>query len=260
MNMHQTTPLLFLICLLPACQSTGSVVLETSSDTGAATTDVGTNPSPVTGTETETATETEPEPDECEGLQFQFDQGADGFTHAASDEAFDDPWELGEPDGERCYSGDSCWNTRLDGDYGDCEAGYILSPTIDLSACADPDQRVVVQFWHLYRFEEASSDTLWDGGLVQFSDDDGSTWRDTSPDPAYDGIIEGNYGECGATPEIDGHEAWSEIIRGDSWTQVQIPVSADYRTAEFRIRFLFGSDRAVTDTGWYIDDVEIRTE
>ena len=39
-----------------------------------------------------------------------------------------------------------------------------------------------------------------------------------------------------------------------------MPVAQALRTAEFRVRFLMGSDRGAQEHGWYIDDVEVRVE
>ncbi len=192
----------------------------------------------------------------CEGVLFDFDDGDQGFDSEETDPGFDDPWEFGEPDDEDCHTGEDCWVTNLDGDYGDCEAGQLLSPTIDLSACAGGNT-VELTFWHLYRFEEASSGTLWDGGFVQLSGDGGATWEGAETSPVYTGLIEGNYSECPGTPEVDGHRGWSDRIPGNDWRQVTVSVDEELLTDGFRVRFVFGSDRMETDEGWYIDDLEI---
>ena len=192
----------------------------------------------------------------CEGRLFTFESGDEGFTHAAADGGFDESWELGNPQGEGCYSDQECWVTNLQGEYGDCESGELLSPVIDLSAC---EGNVTLTFWHLYRFEEPEQ-TIWDGGLVQLSDDGGDSWESVQPAPSYDGAVEGNYSECNGSPEIDGSRAWSGTVPGNDWIQVVVPVEESFLTSGFRIRFLYGTDRGVTDEGWYIDDVEVVVE
>jgi len=197
----------------------------------------------------------------CDGVAvlFDFETGDQGFTHDETDDGFGDPWEVGTPDDEDCHSGDSCWVTSLQGEYGDCEAGEVLSPEIDLSACAGSSSAVELRFWHLFRFE-VGTEAYYDGGLVQLSSDGGASWEEVDPEPEYTGEIEGNYSECAATAEIDGFDAWSNVIDGDDWTQVTVEIDDEFRTGQFRVRYLFGSDRGLTDEGWYIDDVEIAVE
>ncbi len=197
----------------------------------------------------------------CEdaAVDHDFESGDQGFSHSQSDAGFDDPWELGIPAEQACHSGDACWTTRLDGDYGDCEAGALVSPTLDLSACAGEPDDVALTFWHLFRFE-AGTQAHYDGGAVQISADAGLTWTDVTPDPAYTGTIEGTYDECGGTPTINGLEGWSAVIEGDDWVQVRVEIADEFRTDGFRARFLFGSDRGVTDQGWYVDDAAVEVE
>lgn len=191
---------------------------------------------------------------------FDFESGDQGFLHTRTDTDFDDPWALGAPTDETCHSGDSCWATHLDGEYGNCEAGGVFSPTLDLSPCGGSSQELKLRFWHVYRLEDDYEGTWYDGAMVQLSGDDGDTWEDVIATPGYTGIIEGNYSECSGTPEIDGHEAWSGDIPDNTWRQVTVAVDDALRTDAFRVRFLFGTDRGEVDEGWYIDDVELHIE
>jgi len=196
----------------------------------------------------------------CEDVAvvFDFEAGDQGFTHGGVDSGFDDPWELGAASGGgTCHSGTQCWATRLAGEYGDCESGEVISPVIDLSPCAGEPLPVDLRFAHTYRFEEEYQGTYFDGGLLQISADGGTSWDDVAPVPGYTAVIQGNYSECPGYAEIDGMQAWSGVIPGGPWEQVNVPVGDAHRTAEFRVRFLFGSDRSAVDLGWTIDDVEI---
>lgn len=191
---------------------------------------------------------------------FDFESGEQGFIHTATDTGFDDPWELGTPYYQDCHSGENCWVTNLWDDYGNCEAGGVYSPTFDLSACSGSSQTIELKFWHIYRLEGDYDGTWYDGGLVQMSADGGTSWIDVTPTPGYTGLIEGNYSECEGTPEIDGRDAWSGIIGGDTWAEVTVPIEDTFRTEDFRFAFLFGTDRGETDEGWYLDDVELLIE
>ena len=198
----------------------------------------------------------------CEdaAVLFDFESGDQGFTHTTTDSGFEDPWYRGDPYYVDCNSGSKCWVTVLTDDYPNCAAGGMYSPTIDLSACAGSGHTVELRFWHLYRLEDETGGSWYDGALVQVTGTGGAPWQDVSPSPGYTGLIEGNYSECEGTPEIDGRQAWSGTIPDDDWTEVVVEIDDIYRTADFRFGFLFGSDRGATAEGWFIDDVEIRIE
>jgi len=167
-----------------------------------------------------------------------------------------DSWDLGTPERRDCHSGDGCWATDLQDEYRDCESSALVSPNYDISGC---EGDVEVTFWHLYQLEEIGQ-SLYDGAAIQMSGDGGDTWLDVFPDPAYSGVIDGNYEGCGGEPEIDGHQAWSDGIVNDDWQEVTVLVDEALRTDEFRVRFLFGTDQGVTDEGWYIDDFGISAQ
>jgi hypothetical protein len=188
---------------------------------------------------------------------FDFEDDEQGFMGSSTDSGFGNPWEFGDPYYTPCHSPDHCWATILFEDYHDCEAGGVFSPDLDLSPCAGSAQAVQLKFWHLFRMEEDYNGTWYDGAAVFLSGDGGGSWQTVSPSTPYSGTIEGNYEDCEGTPEIEGHEGWSGIIGSDDWTEVVVDVDDALRTEQFRVRFLFGTDRGSTDEGWYIDDVEI---
>ena len=236
---------------------------DSDSDTDAdADADTDTDADSDTDTDTDVDTDTDTDTDACSDAAagFDFESGEQGFAHQSLQDGFGDPWMLGTPDGLDCHSGAQCFATALAGDYGDCLSADLVSPVFDLSACEGSPQAVSVAFWHAYWFEQYSGGHWWDGGLLQFSPDGGTSWQDVSPTPGYEGIIEGNYGECGYVPEINGHSAWSGYIPGDGWVLVSAVVDEAYRTEAFRFRFLFGSDRSATGWGWFIDDVALVIE
>jgi len=186
-------------------------------------------------------------------VAWSFDEGDEGWDSDETDDGFDDPWDYGETD---CHSGDACWSTGLDGEYGDCEAGALVSPVIDLSPCAERAGEVELAFFHTYQMEDMSSDTWWDGATVQVSGDGGETWDDVDPSEAYTGTITGNFSECEDDSSYDGQQGWSGI--GDGWDEVTIELEPEALTSQFQVRFWFVSDRAATEAGWTIDDVEVR--
>jgi hypothetical protein len=190
---------------------------------------------------------------------FESDDG--GFSHDETNGDFDDPWELGEAQTQICTSGDQCWGTNLEGNYEDCNAGELLSPVVDLSACEGSSEDVTLRFWHTYWFETAGSGTLYDGGTIQLSADGGETWVTHSPEPGFTGAIDGNFDDCGGSShDLYGQMGWGAYIPSGTWQEVVVELGDDLRVEEFRFRFLFGSDQGTTDDGWTIDDVEIRVE
>jgi hypothetical protein len=193
---------------------------------------------------------------------FDFGSGEMGFTHQAAPDGYKDPWEFGEPTATTCYTGTSCFGTVIGGDYGNCNAGRVISPVIDLSACAGQPDEVTLRFWHIYWLEPMSSEKWWDGALVQLSADGGASWQDATPNPPYSGLIDGYYDTCadGGMPDVDEHDGWSGIIDPEEWTLVSIPIPDALRTAQFTFSFVFGSDVGAVDAGWYVDDAQIAIE
>ncbi len=184
---------------------------------------------------------------------FDFEADEQGFGSDETDDGFDDPWEYGSPENRECHSGEGCWATGLDGEYGNCEAGALVSPVLDLSSCAE--EAVKLSFWHLYRMEDQSSDTWWDGAKVQVSGDGGASWQEVNPSEEYTGTVTGNFSECEIYSEFDGEEGWSGI--GGDWTEVTADLDGSVLTDSFQVRFWFASDRASVDEGWFVDDVAV---
>lgn len=218
-----------------------------------------------TDADTDADTDTDSDADVCADLSvaFDFESGEQGFTHGTTYDGIEDPWAHGNPPDEECHSADNCFVTVLGANYSNCQSAELTSPLIDLSACAGAEESVVLSFWHVYWFEPIWNEQWCDGGAVQLSGDDGATWVDVEPAPAYTGEIEGIYSpNCDAfpDPELLGHDAWSGSIDGNAWAEVTIGVEDELRTDEFRFRLLISSDRGAEERGWYVDDVMLTAE
>ena len=105
-----------------------------------------------------------------------------------------------------------------------------------------------VLFWHWIDAEDQTTNTAWDGGIVEASVD-GGAWFQITPDGGYPYRIIANPASPfpAGTPCFSGTFDWSQVrfdLTGLSGDQVQL-------------RFRFGSDGYVTQEGWYIDDVTI---
>ncbi len=108
----------------------------------------------------------------------------------------------------------------------------------------------VLEFWHSYNTE-----TNWDGGVLEFSTDGGSTWLDIldgNPSRFIEGGYEGNLNS--SSNPVGGRAAW----HGDSsgWGRVQVDVS-DFNGQDVMFRWRMGCDSSVSDVGWWVDDIRI---
>jgi len=138
---------------------------------------------------------------------------------------------------------------------------YLVSPSITLPAASQ--QPVSLAFWNFQNIEAndgEGADACWDGGLLEISTDGGSTFNQIPTaqllrDP-YNGLITNNP----ASP-ISDLDAWcADDIVPASGEQTDIVV-ADLDTfagQTVQFRFRLGTDSAVGDEGWYIDNVTVQ--
>lgn len=136
-------------------------------------------------------------------------------------------------------------------DHPDISDTWLASPTLQVSS-ADP---LVVRFEHRYRFEAVEPDgsgTNWDGGVIEIRGDDG-IWRDVADydDPGYRGALTG-----GSNNPL----AFRDALVGTSpgWPDREV-LTLDFGTAfageEVSLRYRIGTDAAVGDYGWEIDNL-----
>ncbi|MEM8488015.1 MAG: T9SS type A sorting domain-containing protein [Bacteroidota bacterium] len=158
------------------------------------------------------------------------------------------------------HSGEFAWATSPAGAYpASPELATLELPAMNLIGI--PEAYLV--FWHWYDAEHngsASPDspantTLWDGGNVKVSVDDGTTWTLLTPDNGYNGTI-----ASGRQNPLDGEPAFGGYSFG--WRQEIVPLPVG---TEVRLRFDFGSDAGNTETaidyaGWLLDDITVLIE
>lgn len=117
-------------------------------------------------------------------------------------------------------------------------------------------------FWQWYDTEHDGTafpegpieTTLWDGGNIKYSIDDGATWRILQPNGGYNGTL-----AAGRENPLGGEPAFGGYSYG--WRQVIAPLPVD---GPVLIRFDFGTDNgneaeALTFAGWHLDDISILT-
>ena len=127
---------------------------------------------------------------------------------------------------------------------------YLSSPQLQGSA----DTPVVVTFQHAYSFESDMGGTNYDGGVIEYTLDDGNTWEDVTTlgvTPNYSGVITNASGNelgdrmayAGASPSYPNPDA----VTLDFGTQLAGKL--------FRLRFRLATDGGTGAPGWTIDDV-----
>jgi hypothetical protein len=120
-------------------------------------------------------------------------------------------------------------------------ANWTLTTPVFIANGANP----VFKFWHWYSFE--GSTTLYDGGNVKISTNDGQTWSVITPIGGYTGTA------SSSTPGVGGQLIYGGSSNGWLEATFNLPVTAGQ---QFRLRWHFGSDGSVCSyPGWYIDDV-----
>jgi uncharacterized protein (TIGR03437 family) len=112
------------------------------------------------------------------------------------------------------------WTDSPAGNYAINSNTSLTSPLFDLTGLAE----VSLSFAHAYAIE-----TSFDFGLVEFSTDDGATWKRAT---AFTGLQSG-------------------------FTQAQIRLRALDGQPRARVRFRLTTDNSVVADGWYVDDIRI---
>lgn len=106
-------------------------------------------------------------------------------------------------------------------------------------------EKPTLSFWHYYNTERT-----WDGGVVEYSIDNGATWEDLGSRMfrnGYTGPIEIN-----PTSAISGRPAF----HGNSFGYVNTLIDlSDFIDQDIKFRFRLVCDAATSVEGWYVDEV-----
>jgi hypothetical protein len=108
-----------------------------------------------------------------------------------------------------------------------------------------------ISFVHRYSFETGS----YDGGVMELSDDFGSSWTDlgASAVPGYSGTLTSGTGN-----PLGGRAAWVGDSPGyPSMTAVTVNLGTVYAGQTVMLRFRHATDVAIGAPGWWIDDVSL---
>ena len=133
-------------------------------------------------------------------------------------------------------------------DAGSVTDSQMISPPVTVSDTGP----LVVSFSHRYSFEET-----WDGGVIEYTTDGGTTWADVADlgvDPGYDMVLNNFSGN-----PLSDRNAFSG--QSAAWPQRE-DLSLDLGTSlagqTVQIRFRIGSDVSVDGPGWDIDNIEFQ--
>ncbi len=179
-------------------------------------------------------------------MVYTFENDMQNWTTQAPNTQFTNQWHRSSA---RNYTNDGSFSVKFGGEgtgqYANSAYGALISPEMELGTNSQ---------LHFYHWMDAETHTTagmcWDGGLVQISIN-GGTWTQITPIGGYPYRIYSNPASPFAanTYVYSGSHDWQEAI---------FDLSAYSGSA--RIRFLFGTDGAVTGEGWYIDDIRIESD
>ncbi len=151
-------------------------------------------------------------------------------------------WEWGIPSvgPSGGHTGSNCVGTALDGYYDNDADWSLLFPDIDLATASLP----ILDFWQWYSMEEGT-----DGGILEVSTNDGSTWRVVEPEEGYPVSM--------SAGPLSGLDAFSGTTDGWEYTSIDL---SDYVGNQLKFRARLASNGSVTDEGWYIDDIGLHEQ
>lgn len=180
---------------------------------------------------------------------------ADDVDASSATDGFDaltSPWTKDGLDADRAWNLEG--TTALDrhwrgADLGTLTDTSLISPPLKAGAGA-----VTVAFDHSYHFEFSSA-TYFDGGVIEVSTDDGATWRDaaTLTTVPYDGVLTGDSGNPLADRMAFGEANPSYPARD----HLVLDFGTQLANQTFRLRFRIGTDQAVSEEGWIIDNLVV---
>ena len=142
--------------------------------------------------------------------------------------------------------------------------GRDQASRIDSSATKATNVRIpanstaYLRFRHAYGFEDGdTASTNFDGGVLEYSTDNGSTWQDAGPlgiDNGYNGTI-----ASGTNNPLAGRQGFVAESNGYISSRVNLGSLAVGNDVDVRFRFRIGTNGSVGDDGWYVDDVSVYT-
>ena len=126
---------------------------------------------------------------------------------------------------------------------------FVVSPALQVSASGS----FAFTFRHRYGFENDTTPTYYDGGVLEISTDGGANWTDigASASPGYNGTLS----TCCSNP-LGGRLAYVKSNAGyPAFDTVAVSLGTAYQGSVVKIRFRVATDQATGGAGWEIDDL-----
>ncbi len=166
-----------------------------------------------------------------------FELGGFGWTSQGNG----DTWSLSNV---RPHSGSTSWHAVDPVTVSDQE---LISPSIILPIS---NSLITLQFWNYQSLEARDASQCWDGGILEISTNNGSSWTHLTTDK----MLTNPY--VGAVSSLGSLDGWC----GDPQDYLNSIVDLDdYAGQTVKFRFRLGSDSSVGREGWYIDDVKVQS-
>lgn len=197
---------------------------------------------------------TQPAPGDCddstvatEVFAEDFSGGLGAFTTTGSTGA--STWAISSRPGSP-----SGGNTVRAVDLATVSDQRLISPPIALPADQSP---LTLQFWNDQTIEDQTSGTAcWDGGILEVSDDGGSSWTQVAGSALLVGAYTGEVGSGFDNP-LTGLQAWCGDPR--PWENFIVDIDA-YAGQTVQFRWRLGTDESVgRPDGWHVDDIVVQS-
>jgi hypothetical protein len=175
---------------------------------------------------------------------FTFETGDDGFISQQANSQFINQWHRSNnqnntPNGSYSFKFGGSGSNH----YSNSAYGYLISPIFNVETNSS------FVFSHKMKAENDATNPnyAWDGGYVEMSVN-GGPFNIIEPIGAYPYYMRTNQASpiAGSTPVFSGTIPWTEVSFNLASTSGQV-----------QFRFVFGSDGATVNEGWYVDDVRI---
>lgn len=129
------------------------------------------------------------------------------------------------------------------------DSAIAMTSSIPMPAESTP----YLHFKHAYSFALSDDDKKYDGGVIEYSTDNGANWYDAG---TIFPTVNGYTGALHEDNPLGERQAFTGVSNGYHSTRLDLsPVAGQ----SVRFRFRMGTDGLGKDYGWFIDDVNIYT-
>jgi PKD repeat protein len=168
-----------------------------------------------------------------------------GDTEAAMEMQF--PWYVSE---RQAHEGQHSYHAgRPEGNHPNLTCAALTTPRLPLAEGAK-----------LSYFARYNLENLWDGVVVEITDDDGLTWHDLPPDSGYPGRLSATLdppvNQCGYPATQGAFTGPSGNLALTAWTEYTSDL-AEYAGKVVRIRWRLTTDPGLEFEGFYLDTISI---